>query len=90
MSPQENTVALLKNFDMLTIANLLVLRVFIGFFLIILTANVIGREYQLGTVRILLARGIGRVQLLLAKVSAVVIVALFTLLIALLIQMNTM
>jgi ABC-type transport system involved in multi-copper enzyme maturation permease subunit len=56
----------------------LMLRAFIGFFLIFLTANVIGREYQLGTVRILLARGVGRLQLLLAKVSAVVLVGLIT------------
>jgi ABC-type transport system involved in multi-copper enzyme maturation permease subunit len=56
----------------------MMLRVFIGFFLIFLTANVIGREYQLGTVRILLARGVGRLQLLLAKVSAVVLVGLIT------------
>ncbi len=42
--------------------NLFVLRVFIGFFLIILTACVFGREYQLGTIRVLLARGIGRLQ----------------------------
>jgi ABC-2 type transport system permease protein len=63
----------------------LMLRVFIGFFLIILTANVIGREYQLGTVRILLARGVGRVQLLLAKLSAVVLVALATFIVWLLV-----
>jgi ABC-type transport system involved in multi-copper enzyme maturation permease subunit len=62
----------------------LMLRVFIGFFLIILTANVIGREYQHGTIRILLARGVGRLQLLLAKVSAVVLTALLTLIIWLL------
>ena len=54
----------------------LMVRVFIGFFLIILTANVIGREYQHGTIRILLARGVGRLQLFLAKLSAVVLVAL--------------
>ena len=63
----------------------LMLRVFIGFFLIILTANVIGREYQHGTIRILLARGVGRLQLLLAKLSAVVLVALLTLLVWLLV-----
>ncbi|GCE13621.1 ABC transporter permease subunit [Tengunoibacter tsumagoiensis] len=56
--------------------NLFVLRVFIGFFLIVLTANVFGREYQLGTIRILLARGIGRVQLLFAKLLTVVLIAL--------------
>jgi ABC-2 type transport system permease protein len=66
--------------------NLGVLRVFIGFFLIILTATVIGREYQLGTIRVLLARGVGRVQLLLAKIAAIVLLAIATLLVCLVIQ----
>ncbi len=57
-------------------ANLAILRVFGGFFLIILTASVIGLEYQLGTIRIILARGVGRLQLLAAKLSAIVLVAL--------------
>ncbi len=56
--------------------NLAVLRVFGGFFLIILTASVIGLEYQLGTIRIILARGVGRLQLLYAKLCAIVLVAL--------------
>ncbi len=51
-------------------------RIFIGFFLIILTAYVIGQEFQFGTVRILLARGLGRVQLLLAKLCTILLVAL--------------
>ena len=63
--------------------NLFVLRVFIGFFLLILTASVFGREYQLGTIRILLARGVGRLQLLFAKLLAVIVIALFALLIGL-------
>lgn len=53
-----------------------VLRVFIGIFLLILTARVIGQEYQLGTIRILLARGVGRLQLLSAKVLTIAIIAL--------------
>jgi ABC-2 type transport system permease protein len=53
-----------------------VLRAFIGIFLIIITANVIGLEYQLGTIRIQLARGVGRMQLLSAKLLAVAIIAL--------------
>ena len=56
--------------------NLAVLRVFIGIFLLALTACAIGLEYQLGTIRILLSRGVGRLQLLAAKLTAVVIVAL--------------
>jgi len=51
-----------------------------GFFLLILTARVIGLEYQLGTVRVLLARGVGRLQLLLAKLAAIGLVALALLL----------
>src|SRR6266487_2243978 len=56
--------------------NLAILRAFAGFALIILTARVIGLEYQLGTIRVLLARGVGRLQLLSAKLLAIVIVAL--------------
>jgi ABC-2 type transport system permease protein len=53
-----------------------VIRVFIGFFLLILTARVFGLEYQLGTIRIILGRGVGRLQLLSAKLLAVILVAL--------------
>ena len=56
--------------------NLGVFRVFVGFFLIILTARAIGLDYQQGTIRIILARGVGRLQLLFAKVLALVTVAL--------------
>ena len=66
--------------------NFFVLRVFIGFFLLILTASVFGREYQLGTIRILLARGVGRLQLLFAKLLAVVVIALFALLVGLILN----
>lgn len=52
------------------------IRIFIGFFLLILTARVFGLEYQLGTIRIILGRGVGRLQLLSAKLLAVVLVAL--------------
>ena len=66
--------------------NLFVMRVFIGFFVILLTANVFGREYQLGTIRILLARGVGRLQLLFAKTLAVVTVALIAFVLCLLLN----
>jgi len=56
--------------------NLAIYRVFVGFFLIILTARAIGLDYQQGTIRIILARGVGRLQLLFAKVLALVAVAL--------------
>jgi ABC-2 type transport system permease protein len=55
--------------------NLGVLRVFTGFILIILTAQVIGLDYQQGTIRIVLARGVERLQLLAAKVVAILSVA---------------
>ncbi len=53
-----------------------ILRIFGGIFIIILTAYLIGMEYQYGTIRILLARGVGRLQLLFAKLLALVIIAL--------------
>ena len=56
--------------------NLLVLRIFSGTFLILLTARLIGMEYSEGTIRVLLGRGVGRLQLLGAKLSAVGLVAL--------------
>jgi ABC-type transport system involved in multi-copper enzyme maturation permease subunit len=63
--------------------NAVLLRAVSGFILIILTARVIGLEYNLGTIRILLARGVGRVQLLLAKLVAVAIWAIGLLLLGL-------
>jgi ABC-type transport system involved in multi-copper enzyme maturation permease subunit len=46
-------------------------RVFIGIVLMIATAMLIGFEYQHGTIRVLLSRGVDRVKLLLAKLLAV-------------------
>ncbi len=60
----------------LTGIDLPIMRIFLGFFLLILTARVFGLEYQLGTIRIILGRGVGRLQLLSAKLLAVVLVAL--------------
>lgn len=51
-------------------------RIFTGITILILAAHVVGLEYQQGTIRILLARGVGRLQLLGAKVLALVVVAL--------------
>jgi ABC-2 type transport system permease protein len=64
-------------------AGLALIRIFGGFFMIILTARAIGQEYQLGTIRIVLARGVGRVQLLLAKLTAVVVWACILMIIGL-------
>jgi ABC-2 type transport system permease protein len=56
--------------------NLFVLRAFAGIYLLVLTALVFGMEYQYGTIRVILARGVGRLQLLVAKLLAVTLVAL--------------
>ncbi len=53
-----------------------IVRVFTGIFLLVLTARVIGLEYQLGTIRVLLSRGVGRLQLLSAKLFTVAVIAL--------------
>lgn len=57
-------------------ANLMVLRIFSGVFLVIVTSRLIGMEYSGGTIRILLARGVGRLELLGAKLLAATVVAL--------------
>ena len=62
-------------YDQMSIG-LSVLRVFTGFFLLIVTARMIGQEYQQGTIRVLLARGVGRLQLLFAKLFTLAIIAL--------------
>lgn len=59
--------------------NLGLLRVFSGFVLSILTALVIGLDYQQGTIRIVLARGVARLELLAAKALAIFAVALLLL-----------
>jgi ABC-type transport system involved in multi-copper enzyme maturation permease subunit len=56
--------------------NLLDFRVLSGIFLIILTSYIIGQEFQNGTIRILLSRGIGRLQLLLAKLLSIILIAI--------------
>lgn len=47
-----------------------------GIFLLIVASRLVGMEYTSGTIRVLLARGIGRVQLLVAKLIALVLVGL--------------
>jgi ABC-2 type transport system permease protein len=58
---------------------LTIIRAFIGIFLMIATARMVGLEYQQGTIRVLLARGAGRVQLLGAKLLAMALTALVVL-----------
>lgn len=71
-------------------SNVSILRVFIGIFLLVLTATVIGLEYQLGTIRIMLARGVGRLQLLAAKVLTVTLFGLAVLIVGLLLNVALM
>ncbi|MGO8946511.1 MAG: ABC transporter permease [Ktedonobacterales bacterium] len=52
------------------------LKVFGGALLIVVTARLIGMEYSGGTIRVLLSRGVGRLQLLFGKLTAVALVAL--------------
>lgn len=56
--------------------SLSILRIFGGIFIIIMTAYLIGIEYQYGTIRIVLARGVGRLQLLFAKLLTLGFIAL--------------
>lgn len=51
-----------------------IVRILSGILALILAAHVIGLEYQQGTIRILLGRGVGRLQLLGAKAVALAIV----------------
>jgi ABC-2 type transport system permease protein len=60
-----------------------IVRVFTGIYLLIVAARIVGLEYQLGTIRVLLSRGVGRLQLLFAKLLTVAIIALILLVIGL-------
>lgn len=77
---------LLAYYDQMGIG-LSVLRVFTGFFLLIVTARMIGQEYQLGTIRVLLSRGVGRLQLLFAKLLTMAIIALILLIVGVLVNL---
>jgi ABC-2 type transport system permease protein len=56
--------------------DLSIVRILSGVFLLILSAHVVGLEYQYGTIRILLGRGVGRLQLLGAKSLAIALAGL--------------
>jgi ABC-type transport system involved in multi-copper enzyme maturation permease subunit len=57
-----------------TQGNLSVLRIFLGFVVAILAVLAVGTDYEQGTIRIVLARGVGRVHLLAAKTMALLAV----------------
>lgn len=61
-------------------------RAFTGLYFLILTAYVIGLEFQMGTIRVLISRGVGKLTLLTAKVTSIAIVALLVLLISFILQ----
>lgn len=67
--------------------NLLVLRVFVGPVLVVLTARLIGMEYSSGTIRVLLSRGVGRLQLLGAKLLVLSVIGLGILIGGLLVEL---
>jgi ABC-type transport system involved in multi-copper enzyme maturation permease subunit len=75
------------SFSNLVSGDLSILRVFSGIAALVLAAHVIGLEYQHGTIRILLGRGVGRLQLLGAKMAALTLVLLALLGWGLLIQL---
>src|SRR5579859_5900254 len=60
----------------LTQGPMFLLRVFWGMMIIILTARLIGMEYSGGTVRVILSRGVGRLQLLFAQLSVMALITL--------------
>jgi len=64
-----------------------IVRIFSGVFMLILAAHVVGLEYQHGTIRVLLARGVGRLSLLGAKVAALALVGLVVMLLESLIEL---
>jgi len=69
--PASSDDVALRVLDPLTLA----LQVGVGIPLLVLAARATGQEYQLGTVRVLIARGAGRVRLLLARLAAIAVVA---------------
>jgi ABC-2 type transport system permease protein len=64
-----------------------IVRVLSGILALILAAHLIGLEYQQGTIRILLGRGVGRLQLLCAKALALALVVLAFMAVELLIEL---
>lgn len=77
----------LGSFYIVMEGDLSLLRVFSGIFLLVLAAHVVGLEYQHGTIRILLGRGVGRLQLLAAKTTALALVGVALLAVELLIEL---
>lgn len=66
-----------------------IVRILSGILALILAAHVIGLEYQQGTIRILLGRGVGRLQLLGAKALALALVVVAFMVVELLIELTS-
>lgn len=64
-----------------------IVRIFSGIFILVLAAHVVGLEYQYGTIRILLARGVGRLHLLGGKIVALALVGFALMLVESLIEL---
>ncbi|HEY7343780.1 MAG TPA: ABC transporter permease [Ktedonobacterales bacterium] len=67
--------------------DMVILKVFGGALIIIVTARLIGMEYSGGTIRVLLSRGVGRLQLLFGKLTALAIIALGIVVVTLLLDL---
>lgn len=78
----------LEMFNNVMEGDVAIVRIFSGIFMLILAAHVVGLEYQYGTIRVLLARGVGRLQLLGAKVMALTLVGFVVLLVQSLIELG--
>lgn len=66
----------LQSFYQVMEGDIAIVRILSGIFILILAAHVVGLEYQFGTIRVLLSRGVGRLHLLGAKVAALALVGL--------------
>lgn len=66
--------------------DLSIVRMLVGIVILILTAHVIGLEYSQGTVRVLFGRGVGRLQLLAAKLLALAIMTIVFIVVGILIE----
>ncbi len=67
--------------------DMMVLKVFGGALIIVVTARLIGMEYTGGTIRVLLSRGVGRLQLLFGKLTSLALIALGIVVVTLLLDL---
>ena len=67
--------------------DMMVLKIFGGAFIILVATRLIGMEYSGGTIRVLLSRGVGRLQLLFGKLAALTIIALVLVAVTLLLDL---